>query len=90
MMEQQVRSLIKETLLVVVVKFMRLDRNVEELRMVSDYLEPNTVVDDEVLEKTMIVLKNCKSVEKVMTLVVDTDKCCVQRCCLDKKRCDDD
>ncbi|GJT36177.1 hypothetical protein Tco_0926596 [Tanacetum coccineum] len=66
MMEQQVRSLIEETLLVVVVKLIGLDRQVEELRM------------------------NCKFVEKVMTAVVDTKKCCIESCCLDKKRCDDD
>nr|GEW49523.1 hypothetical protein [Tanacetum cinerariifolium] len=90
MMEQQVWSLIEETLLVVVLKLMKLDRHVEELRMVSHRLEPDTVVDDEVLEKTMTGLKNCKSVEKVITAVVDTEKCYIKSCYLDKKRCDDE
>ncbi|GKA43284.1 hypothetical protein Tco_0736008 [Tanacetum coccineum] len=66
MIEQQVRSLIEKTLLVVVVKLMRLDRHVEELMM------------------------NYKFVEKLMTAVVDTEKCCIESYCWDKKRCDDD
>ncbi|GJS17067.1 hypothetical protein Tco_0411539 [Tanacetum coccineum] len=38
----------------------------------------------------MELVMDCKSVEKLMTTVVDTEKCCIENCCLDKKRCDDD
>ncbi|GJZ60077.1 hypothetical protein Tco_0615893 [Tanacetum coccineum] len=58
MMEQPVLSLIEESLLVVFVELMGFDRNVEELMMVSDLLEPSIVVDEEVLDKTVIVLEN--------------------------------
>ncbi|GJZ20055.1 hypothetical protein Tco_0556645 [Tanacetum coccineum] len=64
MMEQPVLSLIEESLLVVFVELMGFDRNVEELMMVSDLLEPSIVVDEEVLDKTVIVLENCKFVER--------------------------
>ncbi|GKA83983.1 hypothetical protein Tco_0805578 [Tanacetum coccineum] len=90
MMEQPVLSLIEETLVVIVVKLLELDMHVEELLMVSERLKPDTVVDDEVLDRIVIMVEDCKSVEKLMTTIIDTEKCCIENCCLDKKRCDDD
>ncbi|GKG07895.1 hypothetical protein Tco_0333727, partial [Tanacetum coccineum] len=57
MMKQPVLSLIKETLVVIVVKLLELDMHVEELLMVSERLKPDTVVDDEVLDRIVIMVE---------------------------------
>ncbi|GJR68910.1 hypothetical protein Tco_0014975 [Tanacetum coccineum] len=66
------------------------DKNAVTLLRHAIGSSPDTIVDDAVLDKTVIVIEDCKSVEKLLTTIVDTEKCCIKNCCLDKKRCDDD
>nr|GFB60869.1 hypothetical protein [Tanacetum cinerariifolium] len=69
MMEQQVWSLIEETLLVVVLKLMKLDRHVEELRMVI-----TVVVDTEkyCIKSCYVDKKRCDDELQPMQMDPDT------------------